>query len=876
MTPNDPDDQVQSDGDAVVEPDGAGPARDASLEAAFEEKARPFPIVGIGASAGGLSALEAFFNNMPSDSGMAFVVIQHRVPEGKSLLPDLIRRTTSMSVMKAEDDTPVEPDHIYVLELEHELILRDGKLFLVEPTQPRYERLPIDHFFRSLAGDWDGSAIAVVLSGTGTDGTLGVQAVKGEGGMAMAQAPETAEYGGMPDSAISAGLIDFTLPPAEMPAALLGYVHHDYFPGRPAPAAAPTIEQQLDKIYDILRTHVGHDFSQYKENTLRRRIQRRMAVNRIEDIEEYVKFLQKDRREADKLFKELLIGVTRFFRDPGAFEAFEKEVIPRLFDRSAARPIRVWVPGCSTGEEAYSIAILLAEEVDRRERRVEIQVFATDIDDEAVRLARIGRFPTNIAQDISPERLERFFNRNGDEYQIRQSIRDMIVFAVQSVVKDPPFSRLDLISCRNLLIYLAASLQKHVLPLFHYALRPGGYLFLGTSETLAGLDDYFTPINRKWKLFQHDGKQIDATSRVSLSDIPFFSFRNQPSSRPTPVEPVSISTYARDLLLAEFTPPCVIVTSDDEVLYFHRRTGKYLEPPSGEANLNIISMCRPGLELPLLTALRKAHSEHREVVYTSVVVRTNGGQQIVNLTVRPLVEPPELDGLFLIVFEDAALTEQTEEQSAMSEASDAQAGRIKNLERELQSTREYLQTTTEELETSNEELKSTNEELQSANEELQSTNEELETAKEELQSVNEELITVNAELESKIEQLTRSNNDMQNLLSSIQTGVLFLDTDLRIKHFNTAVSRIVNLIDSDVGRPIRHLVTNLKVDNLAENAHKVLDTLNTLEKVVALEGGDNFVMRIQPYRTADNVIDGVIITFVELYRPSEDESGSPG
>jgi two-component system CheB/CheR fusion protein len=880
MVSSDSDDRARKpDGDAQVDPSPA-PEQPALEEAALDEvapKEHPFPIVGIGASAGGLKALEAFFGNVPSASGIAYVVIQHRVPHGESLLPGLIGRTTSMPVTTVKDDTLIEPDHVYVLALEHELALIDGRLYLVEPTEPRYERLPIDYFFRSLAEDWDGSAIGVILSGTGTDGTLGVKAIKGEGGMAMAQALETAEHGGMPSSAIDTGLVDFILPPNEMPAALMDYIHHDHFPGSPAPSAAPTVEQQLEKIYTVIQARTGHDFSQYKENTVLRRVQRRMVVNQIEDIEDYVDHLKKERGEADRLFRELLIGVTRFFRDPEAFEALEHEVIPRLFNGDPApHPIRVWVPGCSTGEEAYSIAILLAEEMQRREEKAVVQIFATDIDRDAIESARAGHFPANIVQDVSPERLKRFFIKDGDRYQIRQTIRDMLIFAVQSVVKDPPFSRLDLISCRNLLIYLASDLQKRVLPLFHYALRSGGYLFLGTSETLAGLEDYFEPLSRKWKIFKHNGKRSGQESRLPMVTFPAIHSRPGGPAQALSEKPNSMADLAHELLLAKLTPPCVIVTPDGEVLYFHRRTGKYLEPPSGEANLTLVGMARPGLELPLLTAIRKAQAEDREIVYTNVAVQTDCGEELINLTVRPLKEPPKMNGLLLVVFEDAGLLEQAERKDAVAEASNVQTERIENLERELQATREYLQTTTEELETSNEELKSTNEELQSANEELQSTNEELETAKEELQSVNEELVTVNNELEAKIDQLTHANNDMQNLLSSIQTAVIFLDSNLRIKRFNAAATGIVNLIESDIGRPLRHLVSNLEVGDLAGDAREVLATLSTKEKLVAIEDGERYVMRIQPYRTTSDVIDGVIITFVELYSPSEGEMSPTG
>ncbi|MFH1983341.1 MAG: chemotaxis protein CheB [Pseudomonadota bacterium] len=852
-----------------------------------------FPIVGIGASAGGLAAFEAFFSGMPADKdpGMAFVLVQHLAPDHKSILTDLIQRYTRMQVFEVEDGMAVRPNCAYIIPPNRDMALLNGTLQLMEPSAPRGQRLPIDFFFRSLAQDQRERAICIVLSGTGSDGTLGVRAIKGEGGMVMAQNPDSTEYDGMPRSAIATGMVDYELPPAEMPAQIISYVAHAFGkPQRSATAQAPKAENALKKIFIVLRAQTGHDFSQYKPNTISRRIERRMAVHQIETIEVYLKYLQQTTAEVEALFRDLLIGVTNFFRDPEAFKALEEKAIPKLFaGRPADAVIRAWSTGCSTGEEAYSIAILLQERLDVLKRHFKVQVFATDIDSQAIATARAGIYPASIAADISPERLARFFSAepNGKDggpsaYRIHKSIRDMLVFSEQNVIKDPPFSKLDLISCRNLLIYMGGELQKKLMPLFHYSLRPGGFLFLGTSETVGDFGDMFAVLDRKLKLYQRK-EDIHSAQRAALGRfLPPITAIDEALPRPPEKVAVAGKLPLRELteqaLLQQVAPAGALVNGHGDILYLHGRTGLYLEPAPGEAGIsNILKMAREGLRRDLTTALHKAASSKEIVCRPGLLVKTNGDFTTVKLTVRQVAAGPAAmpeTPLYLVTLEEAQpfAPEQAQEAAAYhagegaggldSTAADA---RIEALKQELRAKEEYLQSTNEELETSNEELKSSNEEMQSVNEELQSTNEELETSKEELQSVNEELATVNAELQTKVADLSRANNDMNNLLGGTGIGTVFVDFQLRILRFTPTATSIINLIQSDIGRPVGHIVSNLAgYDNLLADTQSVLDTLLPKETQVQTKGGKWYTMRIQPYRTVDNVIEGAVITFVDI------------
>ena len=829
-----------------------------------------FPVVGIGASAGGLAAFETFFDNVPPDSGMAFVLVQHLSAERKSILDELVRRHTEIAVSEVEDGVTVQPNHIYIIPPGKDLALLHGQLYLMDQPEKRGLRLPIDYFFRSLAQDQHERAICVVLSGTGSDGTLGLKAVKEEGGMAMAQEPETAEYDGMPRSAIKTGLVDYILPPKEMPQQLISYVDHALGAGRRrVTIPEPENTSALQKIFILLRAQMGHDFSHYKQTTIGRRIERRMAVNQIGNVNIYVRYLRENPLEVEALFRDLLITVTNFFRDPEAFQTLEEEVIPRLLEKPTDQPVRVWVPGCATGEEAYSIAILLREQMERVKKSHKAQIFATDIDSEAIETARAGVYPDGIAADVSPERLSRFFTQQDSAYHVNKTIRNMLIFAEQNVIGDPPFSRIDLISCRNLLIYLDATLQKQVLPLFHYALRPEGFLFLGTSESIGEFTDLFATVDSKHRIFR---RKESAGARRPLLTFPIPPLLDDAAATQTPVsgegERVSARETVERALLQHHTPAGALVDEKGEVLYFHGRTGKYLEPTPGEAALNVLRMAREGLKMELTTALRKARDQEQPVHYRGLRVKTNGEYQPINLTVRPVAKPSSRQDRFLILFEDVAPDEDLEiieQGSEPAEDSEDKEGRITQLERELRAKEEYLQTTVEELETSNEELKSTNEELQSSNEELQSTNEELETAKEETQSINEELRTVNAELEQKVAELSQANSDINNLLAGTDVGVIFLDEQLCIQRFTPAAAEVMNLIQADVGRPVSHITSTLvDYDDLTGDAQQVLDTLAPVEKEVQTEGGDWYLLRIRPYRTQRNVIEGVVLTFIDI------------
>ncbi|MEO8451335.1 MAG: chemotaxis protein CheB [Gemmatimonadota bacterium] len=845
-----------------------------------EEKA--FPVVGIGASAGGLAAFEAFFCALPADTdtGMAFVLVQHLAPDHKSILTELVKRYTRMEVLEVEDGMRVKPDCVYIIPPNRDMALLNGTLQLLDPIAPRGQRLAIDFFFRSLAQDQHERAICIVLSGTGSDGTLGVQAIKGEGGMAMAQNPESTEFDGMPRSAIATGLVDYVLPPDEMPAQLVAYVAQAMGkPPRLLTGSTAKTEDSLKKIFILLRAQTGHDFSQYKQNTIFRRVERRMAVHQIPLVERYARFLQHNPGEVEALFSDLLIGVTAFFRDREAFEILEKQVIPRLFAaKPAGAAIRVWVPGCSTGEEAYSIAMLLIEHMVELKQDLKLQVFATDIDGKAIARARVGMYAAGIAAHVSAERLARFFmlEPDGDFYRIHKRVRDILVFSEQDVIKDPPFSRLDFISCRNLMIYMGADLQKKLIPLFDYSLVPSGFLFLGTSETVGEFAGLFTTVDRKSKLYQ---RRDDRDSRAQRTP------RFQPSiagalgaRRASGRAPRETNAQLRQLtertMLQQYAPVGALVNDNGDILYLHGRTGRYLEPAPGEAGLNILKMARDGLRRPLSTALQQAVTRNEPIQSPGLHIKSNGDFVTVNLTVRPVdVAGAEADGppLFLIILEETKPPAHVEpvvaprvEEVTGGPLTDADA-RIAMLRRELAAKEENLQTTNEQLETSNEELKSSNEEMQSVNEELQSTNEELETSKEELQSLNEELSTVNSELQTRVADLSRANNDMNNLLAGTGVGTVFVDHQLHIKRFTPAVTQVINLILTDVGRPVGHIVSNLAgYDHLVEDVKEVLDTLVPKEVEVETKTGNWFLMRIRPYRTLENVIEGAVITFTDV------------
>jgi two-component system CheB/CheR fusion protein len=778
-----------------------------------------------------------------------------------------------MRVFEAENGMIVKPNCTYIIPPNRHLTLAEGSLWLSEHAEARGPRLTIDHFFRSLAEAQRDRAICVVMSGTGSDGTLGLRAIKGEGGIVIAQAPDSTEYDGMPRSAIATGLVDFVLTPAEIPAQLIAYARHAFDSARTAPTPSAR-DGVLKKVCVLLRAQTGHDFSQYKETTLLRRMDRRMALHQIQSGEDYLRYARDNPPEVAALFRDLLIGVTNFFRDPEAFKQLEAKVLPRLLaEKPEPDSVRVWVCGCSTGEEAYSIAILLYEHVLSLKRAPKIQVFATDIDPAAIDVARAGVYPISIAADVSEERLSRFFQHDAQRgtYRIQKHIREMLVFSEQDVIKDPPFSKLDLVSCRNLLIYLNADVQRKLIPLFHYSLIPQGALFLGTSETVGDSARLFKVVDRKWKIYL---RLADDTTHVrpQLAEIvpPLFEARERRRPRDgadaeTEERSGALRRITEQAMLAHYAQAGVLITSRGQILHIIGRTGKFLEPAVGDAALNLLPMAREGLRRELTIALHKAVAQKKPVSYPGLRVRSNGGFITTNLTVRPVAlnDSGSAGVGYLVILEEPPEREHGAEEP--SGANGEHSERIAALEQELRAKDEYLQTTLEEMETANEELKSTNEEMQSINEELQSTNEELETSKEELQSVNEELSTVNAELQDKVADLSRANNDMNNLLAGTGVGTLFVDHQLRISRFTPATTQVINLIPTDVGRPLAHVVQNVvDYDNMVEDIRTVLGTLVAKEAEVQIKSGLWYLMRIRPYRTIENTIEGAVVTLVDI------------
>ena len=849
-----------------------------------------FLVVGIGASAGGLAAFEAFFSALPDSPGLAFVVVQHLAPNHKSILAQLIGKFTSLPVLEAVEGTMLQANSVFIIPPNQDLTLRDGALHLAPPTSPRGHRLPIDHFFRSMAEDLKDRSVCIILSGTGTDGTLGLRAVKGEGGLAMAQDPATAEYSGMPESALATGLVDYILPPEQMANALLGY-SRTRFPraaNLPGAVVQPPLsdtwsEQTLPKILAIVRVQTGHDFSGYKPNTIIRRVERRMALNQMQAPADYLSFLQQNPGEANGLFRDFLIGVTCFFREPEMFEAFESVVIPELFHRKPdGSVIRVWTPGCSTGEEAYSIAMLLRESMEVARQNRQVQVFATDLDREAIRTARAGIYPAGIASDVSSERLSRHFVAAPADgvFRVTKVIRDMLIFSEQDLTRDPPFSHLDLISCRNLMIYLGPDLQKRLIRLFHYGLNPGGFLALGSAETIGEFSDLFTAVDSKAKLYRRNSEpfrlSLTALKRYRPTMIDEESAKTEVGGKVFKEGKFSLKDVMERALLQRYAPAAALVSGNGDICYLHGRTGLYLEPSQGEASLNILKMAREGL-LPKLTfALVSAVSQVAPVRHETLRVKTNGSFSTIDLEVRPVASVGGSKGLFLVLFEErttvkeSAPQESAPEQSTPPEAAvtpppDAIRMQVFALQQQLRAKDEYLQSTILATEASSEALRSSHEELQSINEELQSTNEELETSKEELQSINEELTTVNAELQQRLSDLSRVNNDMNNLLAGTGIGTIFVDHELRIQRFTPAVTQVINLIPSDIGRPVGHIVSKLvDYSGMVEDVQSVLNSLTPKEVEVQTLGGAWYLMRIRPYRTLENVIEGAVVLFFDI------------
>ena len=823
-----------------------------------------FPIIGIGASAGGLEALEQFFENMPADSGMAFVVIQHLDPDHVGIMPELLQRITPMKVFQASDKLIVKPNHVYVIPPNKSMSILQGALYLFDPIETRGLRLPIDYFFKSLANDQREKSAGIILSGMGSDGSLGIRKIKEMNGVVLVQEPGNAKFDGMPRSAINAVNVDMIANVSELPGKLIACLKH-----------IPTVSSEsisdikntsnLEKIIILLRAQTGHDFSLYKKNTMFRRIERRMNVHQIDKIHNYVRLLQENPIEIEILFKELLIGVTSFFRDKAVWEKLKTEIFPHMFaEFPNGYVFRAWVTGCSTGEEAYTLALIFKEAYEeiKLKKNFSLQIFATDLEADAIEIARRGEYSANIVADVSAEQISQFFTTNQNGFKINSSVREMVVFAVQNVIKDPPFTKLDFLSCRNMLIYMESELQKRLMNLFHYSLNPRGIMLLGSAENESSGNGYFTLLDSKLKFF----KRSELPKTPELSNFPgSFSQRKTTITEvlQKPMKEIeNIQTLADRLLLQRFSPASVLINDQGDILYITGKTGKYLEPAAGKANMNIYAMAREGLNTLMTGAIRKAKQNYEPLILKNLKVGTNGGTQFVDITIQQIEKPETLKGSIIIVFSDIQ-TPVIEKTTPKTVGKISSAHHLE-LENELQRANEELQSTREEMQTSQEELKSTNEELQSTNEELQSTNEELTTSKEEMQSLNEELQTVNLELQSKIGDFVLANNDMINLLNSTDIATLFLDKELNIRRFTDKISKIVNLRPTDVGRPFTDLVNNLQYPDIAIHAKEVLRTLIFKETAITTNAGNWFNVRIMPYRTFDDKIDGLVITFVDI------------
>lgn len=834
-----------------------------------ESAAGPVPprwplVVGIGASAGGLQAFTSFLANMPADSGMAFVLVQHLAPDHKSMLADLLGRATPMQVVEAADGMAADAGRVFVIPPNATMTIEQGRLRVESPAPPREFRRPIDTFFSSLADDLGERAVCIVLSGTGSDGALGLTAIKENGGFTMAQAEfEQSAMGGMPHSAVATGFVDDVLPVQDMPARLLSYQQHlrDVASRKQADGTRADAAEHLTTIARLLRAKVGHDFSEYKDKTVTRRIQRRMQVLQIDTVPGFIARLREDPHQLDLLFRELLISVTQFFRDPPSFEALQARVVPSLLaGKGEHGPIRIWVPGCATGEEAYSIAILLKEAMQAASITPKVQIFGTDIDQKAIEFARAARYVKMAG--LSPEKIGRWFSEEAGCHIPVKEIREMCIFSVQSVVKDPPFSKLDLISCRNLLIYMDSALQDRVLRTFHYALNPDGFLFLGPSEGVARQSKFFTGLDKKHRIFQR--RDIDAVLPDLTPNMETSAARSLPDGAlRLAAEDDQIARKAHHAM-EKYSPAYLVIDGDNTIARFSGgQAGRYLEPTTGTASLNLYSILRSALRPVVRAAVRTALATRTPAVQPDVAVRIDGANQSVTVIAEPILGGDEA-GYCVVAFQEAGQSGKRGQTGPAAPPGPANAD-VRAIEHELRTVKTQLQSTIDELETANEEMKSAAEEYQSVNEELQSSNEELETSKEEMQSVNEELQTVNAEMAAKNDALNRANSDLKNLLDSTEIATLFLDADLRVKNFTPRMTRLFHLRDTDRGRPITEIVSLLDYADLERDVADVAHNLTMVEREVQLDDqGMTFILRIRPYKTVENVIDGVVMTFLDI------------
>ena len=833
-------------------------------KASVEIKKNDFPIVGIGASAGGLETLEQFFSKMPENSGMAFVIVQHLDPTHVGMMPELLQRTTKMKVFQAKDSLVVNPNCVYVIPPNKSMSILNGTLHLFAPIETHGLRLPIDTFFRSLALDRQEKSIGIILSGMGSDGSLGIKAIKERSGIVLVQDPQTAKFNGMPTSATETILPDIVAPVEELPDKLISLLKF-----MPISVIDHEIDSKnksnLDKIIILLREQTGHDFSLYKKSTLFRRIERRKGIHQIEKIQDYVRLMQENPKETEILFKELLIGVTSFFRDPEVWIKLKEIILPEMIAKLPdGYTLRAWVTGCSSGEEAYTLAITFKEVVEKiaKKRNISLQIFATDLDNDSIEKARKGYYLPNIVADVSPARLANYFTSSNGGYRINSAIREMVVFAPQNVIKDPPFTKLDLLTCRNMLIYMEPELQKKIIRLFNYSLNAGGVMVLGSAETLGTDSEGFEILDPKLKIF----RRSPTTLSPRLLDFPSsYSATNKIKQKTltTPITENNIQTLANQIVIQNYAPASVLVTELGDIINITGRTGKYLEPVSGKANWNVFAMLRDNLRIELPLAFKKVVKTFEPITLKNIKVDNYGKEIFVDVTLQQIEKPEILKGKILIVFKD--LPEMVEIQSGKSKTGNQKTNpKQKELEIELSQSLEDLQTIREEMQTSQEELKSTNEELQSTNEELQSTNEELTTSKEEMQSLNEELQTVNVELQSKITDYMQANNDMKNLLNSTDIATLFLDKELNIRRYTDPTTNIFKIRNTDIGRPFTDLVTDLRYPEIEDHALMVIKTLNFIEKSITTNDGRWFDIKIMPYRTLDDHIDGLVLTFNDV------------
>jgi len=844
------------------------------LSAKMNKKSK-FPIIAIGASAGGIKALEKFFQGLLTQKivPLSFIYVTHLDPDQKSNLVEIIQNFTSLRVVFATDGMPIKPNSIYIAPPNHNLSFFEGKIHLqMHPDSVRLN-WPIDHLFYSLATELKDEAIAIILSGAGSDGTLGLTALKNAGGVAMVQTPKTAEFSSMPESAIATNLADYILPPDQMAAKLLTFLTSRNKSTLMLKSREHKNVEMFNTIFNLLQTVTGHDFSEYKPNTIIRRVERRMDLHQIDQLQSYVKFLSQNTTEVFALLQDLLIGVTQFFRDPEAFRAIEEKIIPSLFlNKSSGDSIRVWSVGCSSGEEAYSIAILIQEYIEKINGHFKVLIFATDINNNALSIGRQGLYPGTVAEHISPERFARFFTfePNSGFYKIHKTIREMLIFSDQDVIKDPPLSKLDLVVCRNLLIYMNMELQTKVMQQFQYALAPHGFLFLGSSESISELTKLFVTIDRKLKIYQRIESrvmEIQTTKReISTRQLRAKNNVQIPESKTMKISSNETKLPLREIteknLLLQLAPTAVLVNEQFEILYLNGRTGLYLEPAIGVANMNILKMAREGLRSDLTAALKESIQKNETIQVEGIGVQTNDSQLKVNLIIRPVIVDQNLNNnlkYYLVIFDkDGKISSDEADSHITSKSKMEDKKKIELLEEELSENEELLKTAQIESIMSNQEIQSSNEELQTANEELQ-------TSKEELQSVNEELATINSELHLKVIELSHANNDMNNLLAGSGIGTIFVDHKKTIVRFTPSATKLVNLIQSDIGRPLGHIVNNFKnYTTLLDDVHNVLDDLVTKETDIQTHDGNWFHMRIRPYRTLENIIEGAVITFFDI------------